>query len=771
MRTYPSVPGRGHNSERARQKRLAYLKSQGYSLDAISEGTLSELHFQHKIEAAIGTVEIPVGLAGPLLLQDGEEWVYAPMATLEGALLASVNRGAKALSLSGGVAVEVHKQRMVRCPMAIFSGAGEAARFGPWADAQLDELRQKAEAQSNHARLLSVSTVVIERSVHLRFVYTTGDASGQNMTTTCTWHAMKWLMGEAAKAGFRIEQWVIEGNGSSDKKLSAYAQEFGRGIAVTARALLSNDVLDKVLRVRATALLDCMEYSKELARKDGMWGYNINAANAIAGVFAATGQDLGSLHESSGAFFDLEEAEGGVLASLYLPNLVAGTVGGGTMLPKQQAALALMGCDGAGQAHRFASLIAGFALGLELSTLSAIVGGQFAAVHERMGRNKPVNWLVKAELGTSFIRGHLAEEKAAQLESAKIAAIPLAGEGILSRLSARVNRKLTGLFPFRLDFVNGSNELALLKLKPTGREVLHGLRSMARAIEPQLADELERSGHLTEYHDCHLKEGAVYRALQGMLCPPCPLWLGGLEEEARELYSILIEWLPEGEMRLFNTEQEPWLWGADDIAAALDGIGRVHRFSRQQLMAGALLEVPHFAPWPAARLYAALAAVAAQESGHPFWEEAVEGGPAYWRSLEARRRQLATPKALVHNDFNPRNVALRADGRLCIYDWELAMWNIPQRDIVEWLSFILPVGFKPVEALQWLRHAHALEGEPVPWGSWLGDAAYAVREYLLTRVSFYLSGNVLADYPFAERVSANALRLFEVLDNVSKEAL
>lgn len=771
MRTYPTVPGRGHNSERARQERLAYLKLQGYHLEAIAEGTLGELHFQHKIEAAIGTVEIPVGLAGPLLFQEGEEWVYAPMATLEGALLASVNRGAKALSLSGGVAAEVHRQRMVRCPMVLFPGAGEAARFATWAVAQLDGLRQKAEAQSNHARLLSMEPVAIERSAHLRFVYTTGDASGQNMTTACTWYAMKWLMGKASKAGFEPEQWVIEGNGSSDKKLSAYAQESGRGIAVTARALLSSEVLAKVLRVKAWALLDCMQYSKELARKDGMWGYNINAANAIAGVFAATGQDLGSLHESSGAFFDLEEVEDGVLASLYLPNLVTGTVGGGTMLPKQQEALALMGCNGAGHAHRFARLIAGFALGLELSTLSAIVGGQFAAVHERMGRNKPVNWLVKAELGTDFIRGHLAGDKAAQLESAQLAAIPLAGEGILSGLSARVNRKLTGLFPFRLGYANGRTALALLKLKPTGHEVLSGLRKMARAIEPQLADELERGGHLTEYEGCHLKEGAVYRALQGMECPPCPLWLGGLEDEARELYSILIEWLPEGEMKLFNTEQEPWLWGADDIATALDGIGRVHRFSRHQLMAGALPEVPHFAPWSAARLYAAFAAVAAQESGHPFWAGAAEGGPAYWRSLEVRRQQLATPKALVHNDFNPRNVALRRDGRLCIYDWELAMWNIPQRDIVEWLSFILPTGFKPGEALQWLRHAYAMGEQPVPWAAWLKDAGYATEEYLLTRVSFYLSGNVLADYPFAERVSGNALRLLEVLNGVSKEAL
>ena len=115
-----------------------------------------------------------------------------------------------------------------------------------------------------------------------------------------------------------------------------------------------------------------------------MAGYNINLANAIAAIFVATGQDLASVHESSIGILKLERKDDGLYLQLTLPNLVIGTVGGGTHLTKQSEALAMMGCLGSGKVNRFAQLIAGFALGLEISTYAAIVSGEFAKAHEKL---------------------------------------------------------------------------------------------------------------------------------------------------------------------------------------------------------------------------------------------------------------------------------------------------------------------------------------------------------------------------------------------------
>lgn len=768
MKNYQSVPGKGLNTQEAKRNRLAYLREAGVVLEQLQETTLSDAQLQHKVEAVIGSVEIPVGLAGPLLFRPAggaPTLVYAPVATLEGALIASMNRGAKAISLSSGFSAEVHYQRMVRCPMLIFSTGSQAGIFSDWVESQFTALKKVAEQYSNHAQLLEVDSDQIECSVHLRFVYTTGDASGQNMTTTCTWHALKWLVAAFEEnQGIRPLQYVVEGNSSSEKKLSRYAQEHGRGISVTATCELDRATLKRVFRVEQEALLECMHYSKIRAKKDGMWGYNINVANAIAGIFAATGQDLGSLHESCTGFFDLEPTPTGLSATLHLSNLVVGTVGGGTMLPRQQEALQLMGCTGQGSANRLAKLIAGFALGLELSTLSAIVGGQFAKVHEKMGRNKPVQWLLRSELDVPLIKEHLLRAQADRLIAVRPLEAPVSAAGIITTLTARINRKLTGLFPLQLSFGSPADERSvLLKVKPTDKEVLQGLQLMAGSIDTRLADLLEMHGPHLEYHRCHLKEGQVYQALSRMDNPPVPNFYGHSHEPGRGLDTLLLEWLPSEEMQLFNAENEPDNWTKASICTLLRAIEQVHRFCRENVVASECPDVQSLRPWLAADLYRQFADIIYPESGAAFWGSVAQSDEMYWQGLKEKRNALTTPQTLVHYDFNPRNAALRNDGRACIYDWELSVWHIPQRDVVEFLSFTLPAGFCEVRYFELLKYYHEISNPSVSWQRWQEEAHYAVEEFLLTRVSFYLTGQLAVDYRFADRVAANALRMLELL--------
>jgi hydroxymethylglutaryl-CoA reductase (NADPH) len=252
--------------------------------------------------------------------------------------------------------------------------------------------------------LQKIKAIIASRSVHLKFVYTTGDASGQNMTTTCTWHSVLWINKKfKAENGYEAVHYVIEGNAASDKKVSNYSASQGRGVHVIAECELLEHEIQKVLRVSSDDFLRCLSQSLVMRRLDGMFQYNINVANAVAGIFVATGQDLASIHESSTGILNMEKTEKGLYCSLHLPSLVIGTLGGGTYLSKQKEGLALIDCQGNDKIQQFAKLIAGFALALEISTFGAIVGGQFAKAHEKLGRNKPVNWLIKDKIKRDFV--------------------------------------------------------------------------------------------------------------------------------------------------------------------------------------------------------------------------------------------------------------------------------------------------------------------------------------------------------------------------------
>ena len=201
----------------------------------------------------------------------------------------------------------------------------------------IDRLQSQVDQVSTHARLIQVEPLLIGNQVYVRFVYETGDAAGQNMTTACTWHACQWLLGYMQKQhGLHIENFWIESNMSGDKKVNFQSFIAGRGTRVSAETFISSEDLMQTLKVTPEQMVKCHHLGMMGASQSGMIGYNVNTANIIAASFAATGQDIACVHESSVAQLHVQADAGGLYASILLPSLVVGTVGGGTALPRQR---------------------------------------------------------------------------------------------------------------------------------------------------------------------------------------------------------------------------------------------------------------------------------------------------------------------------------------------------------------------------------------------------------------------------------------------------
>ena len=412
------------------------------------------------------------------------------MATTEGALVASATRGATALTRSGGVSTRVVRQRMLRVPMFVMEDMRGAALFERWVQDHVPEIRQQVGLVSRHAKLISLEPRMLGNMVHVAFVYETGDAAGQNMTTTCTWKSCQWMMQQMAHhAEIRFDNFIIEANLSGDKKVNYNSFISGRGTRVLAEAFVDEDILQQVLKVSSDQLLRAHNGFVAGSIQSGMIGYNINVANIVGAIFTSCGQDIACVHESSLAQLHLESVEGGLYASMVMPSLIVGTVGGGTHLANQKDYLDMMGCSGAGNSRRFAEIVAGFCLALDLSTLSAIASGQFATAHEKLGRNRPVEWLKEEDLTPNFftagLQVALGEPDVEVTQAAPIRGFKT-GSSIVTELTARKVNKLVGHFPFVLTYKNRSgatqNLDVMAKVKPLDSEVVLMINSMVRAV-------------------------------------------------------------------------------------------------------------------------------------------------------------------------------------------------------------------------------------------------------------------------------------------------
>ena len=378
----------GH--EQATHIRREYYEEQlGTSLSAIGEYGLSAERAQKNIENMVGTIQVPLGIAGPVAI-DGEfasgEY-HLPLATTEGALVASVNRGCRLIDAGGGATARIFSAGMTRAPVFRVGDAAQASELIDWVEANEGALKSAAEGTTNHGELHAIDPYVVGDNVYLRFSFDTKDAMGMNMVTVATRAAA-----EVIEAETDAQLVALSGNLCTDKKPAAINAVEGRGYTVTADVMLPDAVLEEHLGISAEVLAEVNTRKNLLgSAKAGSLGFNAQTANIVASMFLATGQDEAQVVEGSNAITTVDARENGVYVSSTLSSLELGTVGGGTGLATQQEALDILGLAGGGDppgshARALAEVVATASLAGELSLLGALGSRHLAEAHEQLGR-------------------------------------------------------------------------------------------------------------------------------------------------------------------------------------------------------------------------------------------------------------------------------------------------------------------------------------------------------------------------------------------------
>jgi hydroxymethylglutaryl-CoA reductase (NADPH) len=309
-----------------------------------------------------------------------------PLATTEGTLVASYNRGMRVLAECGGVKATVVERSMQRAPVFILRDARAAREFGRWIEDHFATIKEVAEATTRTGKLVGVGQYQVGPLRHLRFNYTTGDAAGQNMTGKATYVACEWI-----KRNHPSDvRYVLSGNMDTDKKSSHVNTLLTRGRRVVAEAVLRKDVLRRLMGVDAKDLFYFRQVQMTGAFLAGAASNGAHAANGLAALFVATGQDIANVAESHSTIgYSQLLAEGDFYCSTTLPSLIVATYGGGTGLPTQRQCLEMLGCYGQGKADKLAEICAAMVLAGEISLAAAIVKGDWVASHEKLGRNRP----------------------------------------------------------------------------------------------------------------------------------------------------------------------------------------------------------------------------------------------------------------------------------------------------------------------------------------------------------------------------------------------
>lgn len=342
--------------------------------------------FDGNIENCIGSVKVPLGVAGPLrvngLFAQGDYTI--PLATSEAALVASYHRGACVISASGGCSAMLLYQALNRAPAFVFCSLANAGKFVAWAMQYFETFQKVANATSSHGKLVDIGTTVEGNHVYLNFEFTTGDASGQNMVTIATQAVCDYIEEHCPVS---IEQLYVEGNLSGDKKASSQAYSSVRGRKVSAEVNISRDLLEKYLHVTPEQMESYWRVSALGGVLSGTLGVQGHFANGLAALYLATGQDVACVAESAMGVTRFEiNTEGGLYAAVTLPCVMLGTVGGGTGLPSQRACLEMMGLCGTGHSSALAEVCAGLLLGGELSIIAALASGDFTKAHKKLAR-------------------------------------------------------------------------------------------------------------------------------------------------------------------------------------------------------------------------------------------------------------------------------------------------------------------------------------------------------------------------------------------------
>jgi len=389
----------------ARRRLLA--DETGADLESIGAYAFDAAAAEPNVENMVGAAQVPMGVVGPVAVDGGavEGEPYLPLATTEGALVASVNRGCAAIRAAEGATARVLKNAMTRAPVFRVEDVAEASETAAWVGDNVDRLAAAAESTTGHGELRDVTPYVVGDNVFLRFAYDTKDAMGMNMATIATEAAC-----ETVEAETPADLVALSGNLCSDKKPAAINSVEGRGRTVAADVVLPREVVEGYFGTTPEAISEANTRKNLVgSAKAGSLGFNAHAANTVAAAFLATGQDIAQVVEgsnaittadvrdggptsgASGASSDANGSDGDLYASLTIASLELGTVGGGTKLPTQREGLDVVGVRGGGDppganADALAEVIATAALAGELSLLGALASNHLASAHEELGR-------------------------------------------------------------------------------------------------------------------------------------------------------------------------------------------------------------------------------------------------------------------------------------------------------------------------------------------------------------------------------------------------
>ena len=375
-----------HSHHSAAVRRDFLVDHTGTTLDHVAGFSFDPNTTRGNIENFIGAAQVPIGIAGPLLVHgehaSGE--FYVPLATTEGALVASYNRGMRVIHESGGATVTIAHDRMQRSPAFLFASAREARDFGLWINENIENIRTVAQGTTSVGMLEGITQFAVGPNLYLRFDYTTGDAAGQNMTSKATNAACQWI----TSAYPHNVDFILSGNIDTDKKHSQINTLLSRGKRVIAEVTTTAHTLQNLVGVSPKDLFRARQISQAGAFMAGSANNGAHAANGLTALFIATGQDVANIAEShSGLLYTQLLDNGDYYWSITLPSIILATHGGGTGLATPQECLKLLGCTGPGTAKKLAEIAAATVLAGEISLASAVLAGDWVTGHEKLGRN------------------------------------------------------------------------------------------------------------------------------------------------------------------------------------------------------------------------------------------------------------------------------------------------------------------------------------------------------------------------------------------------
>jgi hydroxymethylglutaryl-CoA reductase (NADPH) len=344
--------------------------------------------YASNIENCIGTVKVPVGIAGPIRIRGtyAQGDFLLPMATTEAALVASYHRGSVLISKAGGCSAVLISEGVTRSPGFAFDTIANLAAFSHWVLLNKNKLSETAKQTSNYCRLIDIRIATEGNHLYLLCDYTTGDAAGQNMVTIATQAICEYII---ANSPVQPEYWFVEANCSGDKKSSAQSYTSVRGKKVSVEVKIPEKLVKRFLHTTPQRMVDCWRMSALGGVMSGTMGVQGHYANSLAAMFIACGQDAACVAEAAVGITRFEIRDDGALyCAVTLPNLIVGTVGGGTKLPSQKSCLEMMNLPKENQARAFSEICAAAALAGEISIIGSLAAGDFTSAHKSLARDR-----------------------------------------------------------------------------------------------------------------------------------------------------------------------------------------------------------------------------------------------------------------------------------------------------------------------------------------------------------------------------------------------